>query len=115
MMNSETDGVYDMEAALAAFGDEGVVREALETYLKEAEGMLSQMRQALLDNNLTEQKRIVHWLRGGLSYLHAPRVRRACLKLDQQVDIDGPAKQEAFDELEREMRELESYVGSVTG
>lgn len=106
----DKEPIYDMKAALQAFGDVSVVREALEVYLTEADGMLKSMRVALTEGNQPEIRRIVHWLRGGLSYLHAPRVRKACLELDERVSEDRPGAMEAFEVLELEMLELQKYV-----
>lgn len=106
----DSEPIYDMKAALQAFGDPSVVSEALQVYLTEADGMLKAMRVALTEGNQPEIRRIVHWLRGGLSYLHAPRVRRACLELDDRLTEGRPGGWEAFEELEREMKELERYV-----
>jgi HPt (histidine-containing phosphotransfer) domain-containing protein len=107
----DKEPIYDMKAALQAFGDVSVVREALEVYLTEADGMLKSMRVALTEGNQPEIRRIVHWLRGGLSYLHAPRVRKACLELDERVsENQGVGAMEAFEALEQEMLELQKYV-----
>lgn len=99
--------IYQYQEALKVFGNDQVLREAMTTYLETAEPMLGSVKSSYRSGWAQDVRKGVHWLKGGLSYLHAPRVREACLHLHQLTLQDPlPPLDEAIDRLESEMLSL---------
>ena len=104
--------IYEMPKALQAFGSEMVVREALNTYLKEINEMLARVEAALNAEDRQALAKAAHWLRGGLSFLHAPRLKLACMKFDSRVGAQDSiaAIRQELDNLRLESDRLSDYL-----
>ena len=118
-MNTVTPdpNVYQMDDALRAFGSEDVVKEALRAFLDISDAMALELREAHLSGHQEKLKAKVHWIKGGLSYIHARQLKVVCLELDRQVQQQPmqdvrQAVEQVCAELARVNRCAESYLES---
>ena len=82
--------IYQYQEALKVFGNDQVLREAMTTYLETAEPMLGSIKNSYRAGWTQDVRKGVHWLKGGLSYLHAPRVREACIRNEMALVAYSP-------------------------
>lgn len=103
--------VFDREKALRCYGSQAILEQVITQYLEEADGMMAKLRGALQAGDRTEVRRVVHWFRGGLSYLFAPATEKACLELDRLSQQEPmPPLMDTFSELERELHRLQDEL-----
>lgn len=72
MGSSESNKVFDRQAALARVGrDEKLFQAVVSLFLEEAPTMVRQLRRAAGSGDDDDLRRTVHWLKSGLAYIHA--------------------------------------------
>jgi HPt (histidine-containing phosphotransfer) domain-containing protein len=99
--------IYQLDEALRAYGSEAVVKEALRSFLATSENLSEQIQHAWEARDPAVLRKRLHWLKGGLSYLHAPRLKRACLQLDALV------QEEPWPDLNAAIRHLDEELGQL--
>jgi HPt (histidine-containing phosphotransfer) domain-containing protein len=117
MMLQPNPQIYQLEEAIRAYGSEAVVKEALRSFLTTSENLPERLRQSWQSRDTVQFRKTLHWLKGGLSYLHAPRLKVACLELDALVQQETwPDLTAAIDHLNEELARLvecaRDYLGS---
>ena len=106
--------IYQMEEAIATFGDERIVREALKSH-REMTAVVEQITTAYKQGDNEGFRKGVHWLRGGLSYLHARPLKDVFMDLERLSQLEPqPDLSEALArvrvEMERLNRCLDAYL-----
>ena len=80
--------VYQIDDAVRAFGSEEVVKEALRSFLAISDVMAQDLKHAYAEGDPVKLRSKVHWIKGGLSYIHARKLKVTCVELDRQVQQD---------------------------
>lgn len=109
--------VYQIEDAVRAFGSEEVVKEALRSFLAISGVMEQDLKDAYAAGDAVKLRAKVHWIKGGMSYIHAKKLKATCVELDRLVQQDPvPDVHSMVDsvctQLEEVNRFAEAYLAS---
>ena len=102
---------FDRDKALKTFGSAEVLREAGRVYLEEAASMFERIRKAAEARDFHELRESAHWIKGGMTYLHATsasRLAQAIEELAKAQQVDG--LDQAIERLGQEMKALEEEL-----
>lgn len=102
---------FDRDKALKTFGSAEVLREAGRVYLEEAASMFERIRTAAEARDFHELRESAHWIKGGMTYLHATsasRLAQAIEELAKTQQVDG--LDQAIERLGQEMKALEEEL-----
>lgn len=75
--------LFDRPRALACLGSEAVLQQVVQQFLQESQPMLARLEAAVESGDAQNVRQVVHWLKGGLTYLFSPAAERAWQQLDQ--------------------------------
>jgi HPt (histidine-containing phosphotransfer) domain-containing protein len=111
-MQSKPDpAIYQLDEALHAFGSEEIVKEALRAFLGHSSLMSEQLLEAWRLKDQAQLRQTLHWLKGGLSYMHARPLKAACANLDVLVhQIPLPDLTEAVNNVTHELEKVKACV-----
>ncbi len=111
-----TPPIFDRQAALARFeGDENFLVEIAQMFLADAPELLTQMREAITQQDLSALQRVAHRLKGAVGYLHANRTAELALQLElmgRQGQTQGVT--EVFQAFEQELGCLTKELSTFT-
>ncbi|MGE0493128.1 MAG: Hpt domain-containing protein [Vulcanimicrobiota bacterium] len=102
---------FDRDRALKTFGSTEVLREAGRVYLEEAAGMFERIRKAAEARDFGELRESAHWIKGGMTYLHAAAaadLARSIEELAKAEQVEG--LDQAVARLGDEMKALEEEL-----
>lgn len=74
--------IFDKEAALKAFGRESILKASIIVYLEEVPAMQERLQKSL-SLPLSELRETAHWVKGAVSYMHAPAARATAQRLEE--------------------------------
>jgi two-component system sensor histidine kinase/response regulator len=115
--SNASDGVIDLQAALASVGgDPALLRELIGLFLESCPGLLSEIRYAAAEGDAARLKRAAHTLKGSVGYFSAPAAVVVAQRLERMGrDNDLTGVEEALRQLEIEIEKLRSALTAFVG
>ncbi len=101
--------LFDRPRALACLGSEAVLQQVVQQFLQESQPMLSRLDSAVASGDAQNIRQVVHWLKGGLTYLFSPAAEQAWQQLDQA------SRQQPLPDLAPHCARLRQVVSQLQG